>query len=196
MVRRLGGTGAHFRALNSRLLCSGGIHLGLTARKGGANFGRLDIPCGAGTGWLGRKGSNLRMLESKSSALPLGDAPKLWSGRDHIEGVTGFQRGENAERHPSNARKCLRFWLVAAPKGHRYKGAPARQAVKAVRHNRRVAQPGRALRSGRRGRRFESSLSDHLFRQKGVPGLVHPGVRREYRGRLRPLETSRWESPG
>ena len=25
--------------------------------------------------WLGRKGSNLRMLESKSSALPLGDAP-------------------------------------------------------------------------------------------------------------------------
>src|ERR1700710_2267463 len=26
--------------------------------------------------WLGRKGSNLRMLESKSSALPLGDAPK------------------------------------------------------------------------------------------------------------------------
>ena len=51
-------------------------------------------------------------------------------------------------------------------------------------------------RSGRRGRRFESSLSDHLFRKKHVPGLVHPGVRRQYRGRLRPLETSRWESPG
>ena len=28
---------------------------------------------------------------------------------------------------------------------------------------RRVAQPGRALRSGRRGRRFESSLSDQFF---------------------------------
>jgi hypothetical protein len=26
--------------------------------------------------WLGREGSNLRMAESKSAALPLGDAPK------------------------------------------------------------------------------------------------------------------------
>ena len=25
--------------------------------------------------WLGREGSNLRMVESKSTALPLGDAP-------------------------------------------------------------------------------------------------------------------------
>ena len=25
--------------------------------------------------WLGREGSNLRMAESKSAALPLGDAP-------------------------------------------------------------------------------------------------------------------------
>jgi hypothetical protein len=30
---------------------------------------------GAGTGWLGREGSNLRMAESKSAALPLGYAP-------------------------------------------------------------------------------------------------------------------------
>ena len=28
-------------------------------------------------GWLGRKDSNLRMPESKSGALPLGDAPRL-----------------------------------------------------------------------------------------------------------------------
>jgi hypothetical protein len=41
---------------------------------------------------------------------------------------------------------------------------------------RRVAQPGRALRSGRRGRRFESSLSDQFFRQKCVHGLSSPGV--------------------
>jgi hypothetical protein len=27
------------------------------------------------TGWLGREDSNLRMVESKSTALPLGDAP-------------------------------------------------------------------------------------------------------------------------
>jgi hypothetical protein len=46
-----------------------------------ANVGRADIPqtfkasrndkkC-----WLGREDSNLRMVESKSTALPLGDAP-------------------------------------------------------------------------------------------------------------------------
>ena len=45
---------------------------------------------------------------------------------------------------------------------HRYKGPPARQALWGGPAYRRVAQPGRALRSGRRGRRFESSLSDHF----------------------------------
>src|SRR5580698_9627148 len=60
-------------------------------------------------GWLGRKGSNLRMLESKSSALPLGDAPKLWSGRDHIEGVAGFQRDENAKIVPRTAGNTCAF---------------------------------------------------------------------------------------
>ena len=54
---------------------------------------------------------------------------------------------------------------VAGGQAHRYKGAPAASAGgfsarKAA--YRRVAQPGRALRSGRRGRRFESSLSDHF----------------------------------
>ena len=42
---------------------------------------------------------------------------------------------------------------------------------------RRVAQPGRALRSGRRGRRFESSLSDH-FLMPSRPVAYAPGVRR------------------
>ncbi len=70
-------------------------------------------------GWLGRKGSNLRMLESKSSALPLGDAPSCGQGGDHIEAQKGFQRGEWAE--------FPRFWLVAGPGGHRYKGAPVRR---------------------------------------------------------------------
>ena len=31
-----------------------------------------------GNGWLGREDSNLRMVESKSTALPLGDAPTDW----------------------------------------------------------------------------------------------------------------------
>ncbi len=35
--------------------------------------------------------------------------------------------------------------------------------------NRRVAQPGRALRSGRRGREFESHPSDQLQKAKGYP---------------------------
>ena len=41
-------------------------------------------------------------------------------------------------------------WLVAKTWGEVYK----------ARRERGVAQPGRALRSGRRGRRFESSLPD------------------------------------
>src|SRR6185437_6653380 len=90
---------------------------GLTTRKCGEKSCSLHNPCRAWTGWLGRKGSNLRMLESKSSALPLGDAPSCGQGRDHIEGPKGFQRGEWAG--------ILGFWLVAGLGGHRYKGAPA-----------------------------------------------------------------------
>src|SRR6185312_9242628 len=66
-------------------------------RKIGAG---VEISRSGRTGWLGRKGSNLRMLESKSSALPLGDAPSCGQAADHIEGVKGFQRGENAKRPP------------------------------------------------------------------------------------------------
>src|SRR5579864_7275692 len=48
----------------------------------------------------------------------------------------------------------LRCRTVAACETRRYNGAP-------LGLSRRVAQPGRAPRSGRGGRRFESSLSDH-----------------------------------
>jgi hypothetical protein len=34
----------------------------------------------SGTAWLGREDSNLRMAESKSAALPLGDAPIVRPG--------------------------------------------------------------------------------------------------------------------
>ena len=40
-------------------------------------------------GWLGREGSNLRMAESKSAALPLGYAPTGRSGRAW-DGPRGF----------------------------------------------------------------------------------------------------------
>src|ERR1700722_13847457 len=46
--------------------------------------------------WLGRKDSNLRMPESKSGALPLGDAPRLGESPlrvgDHIGSSRAFQR--------------------------------------------------------------------------------------------------------
>ena len=54
---------------------------------------------------------------------------------------------------------------VAGAGGHRYKGASRGEGATLRDWYRRVAQPGRALRSGRRGRRFESSLSDHFFKQ-------------------------------
>jgi hypothetical protein len=66
---------------------------------------------------------------------------------------------------------------------HRYKGAPAVAAPRyfgAGAKCRRVAQPGRALRSGRRGRRFESSLSDHFFKDFALiywTPISPPGLR-------------------
>jgi hypothetical protein len=79
------------------------------------------------TGWLGRKGSNLRMLESKSSALPLGDAPSCGQAADHIEGALCFQRGQKGKKASCNIRGFLLFWSVAGPPDRGYKGAPARQ---------------------------------------------------------------------
>ncbi len=106
--------------------------------------------------WLGREGSNLRMLESKSSALPLGDAP---SGALRIKPAA-------APRKPvkGRARKDFPslFLAVAGAGGHGYKGASRGEGPSFRDWYRRVAQPGRALRSGRRGRRFESSLSDQF----------------------------------
>ena len=92
-------------------------------------------------GWLGREDSNLRMPESKSGALPLGDAPIADGPRTIVPRIGAFNGGFSA------------VGPVAGAGPYRYKTAS--------RGNRRVAQPGRAPRSGRGGRRFESSLSDH-----------------------------------
>src|SRR5262249_52135899 len=40
--------------------------------------------------WLGREGSNLRMAESKSAALPLGYAPTVPAGTDGIDPAHPF----------------------------------------------------------------------------------------------------------
>ena len=95
----------------------------LNHRKRGANFCRLDSPCGAGTGWLGRKGSNLRMLESKSSALPLGDAP---AGPGQAPGGTRIKRagpGRKPPKMPLAQGFAIGLWPVAGAGGPRYKGA-------------------------------------------------------------------------
>src|SRR6202012_448871 len=68
-------------------------------------------------GWLGREGSNLRMPESKSGALPLGDAP-IWGGH------TGIGRGIQRGRSPLPMVKQAEIREnrpVAARGAHRYK---------------------------------------------------------------------------
>ena len=62
----------------------------------------LRIPAESVTGWLGREDSNLRMVESKSTALPLGDAPCS----------IPTPGGVAARADLSRARGCLQ-WHVA-----------------------------------------------------------------------------------
>ena len=52
---------------------------------------------------------------------------------------------------------------VATPQNAYYRPAPASQMLRHRRSGRGVAQPGRALSSGGRGRRFESSLPDQFL---------------------------------
>ena len=47
----------------------------LTRKLPGVEGLQAIVLRGSGNHWLGREGSNLRMAESKSAALPLGDAP-------------------------------------------------------------------------------------------------------------------------
>jgi hypothetical protein len=63
------------------------------------------------TGWLGREGSNLRMLESKSSALPLGDAPS--GGPLYSQPV----RPANRLKAGSATAFPARFWLLRGEGG-------------------------------------------------------------------------------
>src|SRR5476649_1598863 len=127
--------------------------------KLGGDFTCLENPPGGGGGWLGRKGSNLRMLESKSSALPLGDAPAGCGGS--APGADPY-KASRAGPQTGQIAALPRLWGPVAGAGvYRYNGASRGEGC-SLALVRRVAQPGRALRSGRRGRRFESSLSDQF----------------------------------
>jgi hypothetical protein len=157
MDPRLAHTGGLFRRSILRKSCPSQKCRQLTARKCETKRFFLHIPRRTGTGWLGRKGSNLRMLESKSSALPLGDAPP---GSPRIK-PAGPRR-----KPPQPPAKCPArqgFWGRLRGWGGIVIRAPPEARGNPFALVRRVAQPGRALRSGRRGRRFESSLSDQFF---------------------------------
>ena len=61
--------------------------------------------------------------------------------------------------------------------------------------HRSVAQPGRALRLGRRSRRFNPCHSDHLHHCWGVRRLATGGRRRTPRDKARPLQRLRKLDP-
>ena len=136
-------------------------------------WGRPKQPGRDRTGWLGRKGSNLRMLESKSSALPLGDAPIVSAvpGRPMTGGESpgadpykASRAGPQTIQNAAGPRLCAPLYRRLRGRGGMAIRAPPEARGVPFALVRRVAQPGRALRSGRRGRRFESSLSDQFSR--------------------------------
>src|SRR6201996_5500714 len=60
----------------------------------------LTTLIGRVSGWLGREGSNLRMAESKSAALPLGYAPTRRSKATPVYRVSrAFSTGRRSKRH-------------------------------------------------------------------------------------------------
>ena len=88
-------------------------------------------------------------------------------------GAFGHASASGRRAPPENA--------IAQANIHGYRSAPARRAGCDIAarpdRNRSVAQPGRALSSGGRGRRFESSHSDHppsliLAKPKSSNGVV------------------------
>jgi hypothetical protein len=144
------------------------------------------------------------MAESKSAALPLGDAPPAGDGagapaRGTIEHGAG--KGNPVSRPILVVRRAARSAIrdrragrragadaapsLGSPQGrriaHKANGGCRRLGLRdegtvAIRRHpagqRSVAQPGSALRSGRRGRRFKSYRSDHCplrFRKVRAP---------------------------
>lgn len=67
------------------------------------------------TGWLGREDSNLRMGESKSPALPLGDAPIALNGsrQDQVLPPRAARCRKVAGRFPAGSPEPHRFTVAA-----------------------------------------------------------------------------------
>ena len=82
------------------------------------------------TSWLGREDSNLRMVESKSTALPLGDAPTAEDGTagasPDLTSATPVYRGHRAISTGSS----LKIRLKLAP-GRQLDGCPFNRPIPA-----------------------------------------------------------------
>jgi hypothetical protein len=157
-----------------------------TTRRGPSRQPATGTPPIRQKHWLGREGSNLRMAESKSAALPLGYAPKRKRApplrRAPYSGAAPPATPPFRRYNLAGEKRPLVVLAARGPDG--YKAPPARDvgrrpsrirsfALSCRRKaafdgggtGRSVAQPGSALASGARGRRFESSRSDQsLFR--------------------------------
>ena len=126
------------------------------SRSRKARFARITLTAG----WGGRD-RTFECWNQNPVPYHLATPQSCGPGRDHIEGGRAFQRGENAKIGGGMARNSAAFAWLRPPGGIAIRALP-RDRPKARPTYRRVAQPGRALRSGRRGRRFESSHSDHF----------------------------------
>lgn len=104
---------------------------------------RLQTVANRGTAWLGREGSNLRMAESKSAALPLGYAPSgplgtaaTRASADSLEWCRSIGSGA-AFQPPGGAKYHRRRWRRAMP---HMSATPARSR-QAFRHPSRQLRP-------------------------------------------------------
>ncbi len=135
--------------------------------------------------WLGRLDSNQRMAIPKTAALPLGYAPTQSASTNgaafELQAPVCAEVGVNSRAlKPPVVATVSRRDMLAHPSGPQRQSqdeappasrvplpnpiAIQRRAPYAMRPVRSIAQLGRALSSGGRGRRFESSYSDQISR--------------------------------
>ncbi len=151
-------------------------------------------------------GIKIRCLTTWRRPKSLMSNPATPRVADHTSPGPAFQRSALGQRTASSGnesrptcpgwRRNSRGLFRADESLLRHRGAavirtsPLRSGI--VRGHRRVAQPGRALRSGRRGRRFESSLSDQTQSWRELLCYVEyrqlsnksaPGLEPEFRSR-------------
>ena len=119
---------------------------------------------------------------------------RMWSCWDgHAGSGTRTPHTGIASRYyrspPRPGRGRHRSRCAAAHSLHEVLALPEGASVECAAHLRGVAQSGRALRSGRRGRRFESCLPDQIlqFNQAGNAGFFVPAIWRRFKAANQPI---------